>query len=71
MGYTWGMTTHADEKRIWIAASLHRRIKAATKRTGKPMLQVANELIRDGLKVESGMRKIECLTKARRDGRQE
>jgi hypothetical protein len=70
------MSDHTNQERIWIAASLHRRIKAVKKRTGKPMLQVANELIRDGLKVESGMREVKRIVKrdkaarkARRDGR--
>ena len=71
MGYTWGMATHANERRLWVAKFLHARIKAIKKRTGKPMLQVANELIRDGLRVESGVREAERLIRARRDGRQE
>lgn len=50
MGYTWGiMSKHVKQERLWIAASLHQRIKAMKRRTGKPMLQIANELIRRGL----------------------
>jgi hypothetical protein len=63
------MSKHTNQERLWIARSLHVRIKAMKKRTGKPMVQIANELIRDGLKVESGMREIKRLTKARRAGR--
>lgn len=63
------MANHDNQKRLWVAASLHTRIKALKKRTGRPMLNVTNELIRDGLKVESGMREAERLIKARRDGR--
>ena len=63
------MAERQNQVRVWIAASLHRRIKAIKRRTGQPMLKIANELIRDGLKVEAGMQKIDRLTKARRDGR--
>lgn len=68
MGYTWGMVARDKQERLWIAATLHRRIKAIKKRTGRPMVSIANALIRDGLKVESGMREIKRLTKARRKG---
>ena len=36
-------------ERLWVARYLHRQITAIMKRTGKPMLQVVNELIRRGL----------------------
>lgn len=49
MGYTWGMAERKNQLRLWVSASLHRRIKAMKKRTGKPMVQIANELIRRGL----------------------
>lgn len=69
MWYTWDMAERKNQERLWVAASLHRRIKAIKKRTGKPMLQVTNELIRNGLKVEFGMREAERLIKARREAR--
>lgn len=43
------MSAHEKQARIWIAASLHKRIKAAEKRTGHSMFRLANDLIRKGL----------------------
>lgn len=63
------LSLRANNERLWLARHLHRRVVALAKRRGESQLDATNRVIRDGLKVDAGMREIERLTKARRDGR--